>query len=62
MSSFKDLKKKNLWSLTEHAYIYIYMYILSLKKKPKTGYFRIINLFPSCFAFLVLKELLPTLV
>ena len=28
-------------------YIYIYM---SLKKKPKTGYFRIINLFPSCFS------------
>ena len=32
--------------------IYIYIYI-SLKKKPKTGYFRIINLFPSCFSFLV---------
>ena len=23
------------------------------EKKPKTGYFRIINLFPSCFSFLV---------
>ena len=22
-------------------------------KKPKTGYFRIINLFPSCFVFLM---------
>ena len=31
-------------------YIYIYIYI-SLKIKPKTGYFRIINLFPSCFSF-----------
>ena len=31
---------------------YIYIYI-SLKKKPKTGYFRIINLFPSCFGFLM---------
>ena len=31
-----------------HIYIYIYIYI-SLKKKTKTGYFRIINLFPSCF-------------
>ena len=29
-----------------------YIYI-SLKKKPKTGYSRIINLFPSCFSFLV---------
>ena len=42
-----------------HTYIYIYIYIyiytffFSLKKKPKTGYFRIINLFPSCFSFLV---------
>ena len=35
-----------------YIYIYIYIYILSLKKKPKTGYFRIINLFPSCFVFL----------
>ena len=26
---------------------------ISLKKKPKTGYFRIINLFPSCFVFLM---------
>ena len=24
--------------------------MFSLKKKPKTGYFRIINLFPSCFS------------
>ena len=24
-----------------------------LRKKTKTGYFRIINLFPSCFSFLV---------
>ena len=32
-----------------HIYIYIYIYIY-LKKKPKTGYFRIINLFPSCFS------------
>ena len=36
--------------------IYIYIYILSLKKKTKTGYFRIINLFPSCFAFLMLTK------
>ena len=34
-------------------YIYIYIYILSLRKKTKTGYFRIINLFPSCFVFLM---------
>ena len=31
-----------------YIYIYIY-YLLSLRKKPKTGYYRIINLFPSCF-------------
>ena len=36
-----------------YIYIYIYIYIYSLKKKPKTGYFRITNLFPSCFSFLV---------
>ena len=34
--------------LTAPNNIYIYIYI-SLKKKTKTGYFRIINLFPSCF-------------
>ena len=40
-------------TLRQHVYVleflfyeYIYIYIL---KKPKTGYFRIINLFPSCF-------------
>ena len=36
-----------------YLYICIYIYIYSLKKTPKTGYFRIINLFPSCFAFLM---------
>ena len=34
---------------TLHIYIYIYTYIF-LKKKTKTGYFRIINLFPSGFS------------
>ena len=29
-------------------YIYIYIYTF-FRKKPKTSYFRIINLFPSCF-------------
>ena len=29
---------------------------ISLKKKPKTGYFRTINLFPSCFSFLLWKK------
>ena len=32
--------------------MYIYIYNL-FKKKPKTGYFRIINLFPSCYVFLM---------
>ena len=32
---------------------YIYIYLSLKKKKTKTCYFRIINLFPSCFAFLV---------
>ena len=31
----------------EGVKLYIYIYIF--KEKPKTGYFRIINLFPSCF-------------
>ena len=35
------------------ALLYIYIYISSLRKKPKTGYFRIINLFASCFVFLM---------
>ena len=34
-------------SINVSMYIYIY---ISLKKKPKTGYFKIINLFPSCFS------------
>ena len=37
----------------DDIYIYIYTFFKE-KKKTKTGYFRIINLFPSCFAFLVL--------
>ena len=45
------LKHTNTHTHT-HTHTYIYIYI-SLKKKPKTGYFRIINLFPSCFSFLV---------
>ena len=39
-----------------HIYIYIYIYVYSLKKKPKTGYFRIINLFPSCFCISGVKQ------
>ena len=37
-----------------YIYIYIYIFIYTFfKEKPKTGYFSIINLFPSCFAFLM---------
>ena len=35
-----------------NIYIYIYIYTFFKEKKTKTGYFRIINLFPSYFAFL----------
>ena len=31
--------------------IYLYIYLSILKEKNQTGYFRIINLFPSCFRF-----------
>ena len=34
-------------------FIYNYIYIFFKEKKSKTGYFRIINLFPSCFVFLM---------
>ena len=32
--------------------VYIYIYIYFIKKKQQTGHIRIINLFPSCYAFL----------
>ena len=32
--------------------ILIYIYIYIIKKKQQTGHIRIINLFPSCYAFL----------
>ena len=35
-----------------YIYIYIYIYILSLRKNNETNHKRIINLFPSCYAFL----------
>ena len=48
----ENYKAKNRFGIRIlELYIYIYIYMLSLKKKPKTGYFRIINLFPSCFVF-----------
>ena len=34
-----------------YIYIYIYIYINIIKKKQQTGHIRIINLFPSCYAF-----------
>ena len=60
--SLEDLSKAmderdGWWESQRNPYLQldliIYIYILSLKKKPKTGYFRIINLFPSCFVFLM---------
>ena len=36
----------------EKNYTYIYIYIYSLRKN-KTGHIRIINLFPSCYVFLI---------
>ena len=36
-----------------HFYIYIYIYIYIYKKENKTGHIRIINLFPSCYVFLI---------
>ena len=35
-----------------YIYIYIYIYIFLLEKT-KTGHIRIINLFPSCYGFLI---------
>ncbi len=40
---------KSLQIYVLHIYNYIYIYI-SLKKKSKIGYFKITNLFPSCFS------------
>ena len=33
--------------------IYIYIYIHIILRKNKTGHIRIINLFPSCYVFLI---------
>ena len=38
--------KKFYYELLGYGYIYIYIF----KEKKKSGYFRIINLFPSCFS------------
>ena len=35
-----------------YIYIYIYIYIYFIKKKQRNQSQRIINLFPSCYAFL----------
>ena len=39
--------------MPNHIYIYIYIYIYISLRKNKTGHIRIINLFPSCFVFLI---------
>ena len=36
-----------------HTHAYIYIYVFFFKKKNKTGHIRIINLFPSCYVFLI---------
>ena len=33
--------------------IYVYVYTYIIKKKTQTGHIRIINLFPSCYVFLI---------
>ena len=36
-----------------HTHIYIYIYIIYHLEKTQTGHIRIINLFPSCYVFLI---------
>ena len=45
--SFDRTKQICLW-MTIYIYIYIYIYLL---RKTKSGHFRIMNLFPSCYEY-----------
>ena len=50
---FINILLKFSFMICLHIYIYIYIYIYISLRKNKTGHIRIINLFQSCYVFLI---------